>query len=169
MFRFYFPLPYAAMALLAEILPHNVAFKVGSIAGLLALPSCLYASGRILRLRRPAPAMLACLAVPLILDNTHNMWGVNAYSTLAGMIANSWSFALLAPAMAMACRDALDRRFRARTVLMLAAVVLSHFFTSMMAALVLADVLLLFAALPAFQKAEELVQVRASAGSPRLP
>lgn len=154
MFRFYFPLPYAAMALLSAVVPHNVAFKIGSIAGLLALPACLYAAGRILRLRRPAPAMLACLAVPLILDNTHNMWGVNAYSTLAGMIANSWSFALLALAMAMACRDALDRRFRARTVLMLAAVVLSHFFTSMMAALVLADVLLLFAALPAFQKAD---------------
>lgn len=152
MFRFYFPLPYAAMALLSEIVPHNVAFKIGSIAGLLALPSCLYAAGRILRLRRPAPAMLACLAVPLILDNTHNMWGVNAYSTLAGMIANSWSFALMAPAMAMACRDALDGRFRVRTVLMLAAVVLSHFFTSMMAALVLADVLLLFAVLPQLRK-----------------
>lgn len=152
MFRFYFPLPYAAMALLSAVVPHNVAFKIGSIAGLLALPACLYAAGRILRLRRPAPAMLACLAVPLILDNTHNMWGVNAYSTLAGMIANSWSFALLAPAMAMACRDALDSRIRVRTVLMLAAVVLSHFFTSMMAALVLADVLLIFAVLPGLRK-----------------
>ncbi|MGI5868061.1 MAG: hypothetical protein ACOX9C_01265 [Kiritimatiellia bacterium] len=152
MFRFYFPLPYAAMALLSTVVPHNVAFKIGSIAGILALPACLYASGRILRLRRPAPAMLACLAVPLVLDNTHNMWGVNAYSTLAGMIANSWSFALLAPAMAMALRDALEGRCRVRTALMLAAVVLSHFFTSMMAALVLAFVLLSFAAAPELRR-----------------
>ncbi len=155
MFRFYFPLPYAAMALLEEAIPHNVAFKLGSIAGLLALPASLYASGRILRLHCPAPAMLACLAVPLALDNTHNMWGVNAYSTLAGMIANSWSFALMPPAMAMACRDALDRRFRVPTAFMLAAMVLSHFFTSMMAALVLADVLILLAVLPGLRKSGE--------------
>ncbi len=145
MFRYYFPLPYVAMSALSHILPHNVAFKVCSIAGLMTLPLCLYLSGRILRLARPAPAMLSCLAIPLIFDNTHNMWGVNAYSTFAGMIANSWSFALMLPAVASACRDALDRRFRVMTVLLLSAVVLSHFFTSMMAALVLVVVLVAFA------------------------
>ncbi len=141
MFRYYFPLPYAVMAALSHVIPHNIAFKVGSVAGVLALPSCLYLSGRILKLPRPASAILACLSIPLAIDNTHSMWGVNAYSTLAGMIANSWSFALMAPAMASACRDALDVRFRWRTVFLLSAMVLSHFFTSMMAAAVLAVIM----------------------------
>lgn len=142
MFRFYFPLPYTVMTFFSSFLPHNVVFKMGSIAGLVALPWSLYWAGCLMRLKRPAPILLACLAVPLICDNTHSMWGVNAYSTLAGMIANSWSFALFAPTMAMACRDAMDRRLRTRTVWLLAALVLSHFFTSLMAAMVLGCVAL---------------------------
>ena len=142
MFRYYFPLPYVAMSALSHVLPHNVAFKLGSIAGLLVLPISLYGSGRILRLPRPAPAVLACLALPLVFDNTHSMWGINAYSTLAGMIANSWSFALMLPAVSSACRDAQDGRFRSGTVLLLSAMVLSHFFTSMLAAAVLGVLLL---------------------------
>ncbi len=145
MFRYYFPLPYVAMSLLSHVMPHNVAFKVCSIAGVMALPLSLYLSGRIMRLPRPAPAVLSCLAIPLVFDNTHNMWGVNAYSTFAGMIANSWSFSLMLPAMASACRDALDRRFRVVTVLLLSAMVFSHFFTSIMAALVLGVILIIFA------------------------
>lgn len=141
MFRYYFPLPYAVMAGLSTVIPHNIAFKLGSVTGLLALPLCLYLSGRILKLPRPSPAILACLSIPLAMDNTHSMWGVNAYSTLAGMIANSWSFAIMAPAMASACRDALDVRFRWRTVFLLSAMVFSHFFTSMMAAAVLAVIM----------------------------
>lgn len=137
MFRYYFPLPYVAISLLSCVLPHNVAFKFCAIGGLVLLSLTLYLSGRMLRLRRPVPVMLACLAIPLVFDNTHNMWGVNAYSTLAGMIANSWSFALMPLAMASACRDACDGRVRVRTVLLLVAMVLSHFFTSMLAAMVL--------------------------------
>lgn len=145
MFRYYFPLPYVAMSALSHVMPHNVAFKLCSIWGLLVLPTSFYLSGRMLRLPRPAPAVLACLAIPIVFDNTHSMWGVNAYSTLAGMIANSWSFALMIPAMASACRDALDGRFRCGTVVLLSAMLLSHFFTSMMAASVLALLMLALA------------------------
>jgi hypothetical protein len=137
MFRYYFPLPYIVMATLSRLFAHNVVFKICSVAGIMVLPLSFYLSGKILRLPRPAPAILACLSIPIALDNTHSMWGVNAYSTLAGMIANSWSFAFMLPAISSACRDALDNHFRWRTVVLLSAMVLSHFFTSMMAAGVL--------------------------------
>ncbi|MCL1910307.1 MAG: hypothetical protein FWG05_05170, partial [Kiritimatiellaeota bacterium] len=141
-FRFYFPLPYAAMKIMSYALGHNIAFKLGSVLGIVILPYCLYWAGRILRFARPQCAAMACLALPLVFDNTHNMWGVNAYSTFAGMIANSWSFSLMIPALASTVRDATESdvsiaRGRVRTVTLLAAVVLSHFFTSMMAALAL--------------------------------
>ena len=137
MFRYYFPLPYAAMAALGRIVGHDLAFKLGSIAGLLALPAALWGAARIARLPRPAPAFLAALALPLALDNTHNMWGANAYSTLAGMIANSWSFALFPVALALGARDARRERVSAVSALVFAALALSHFFTSLLAALAL--------------------------------
>lgn len=137
MFRYYFPLPYAAMAALGRIFGHDLAFKLGSIAGLLALPAALWGAARIARLPRPAPAFLAALALPLALDNTHDMWGANAYSTLAGMIANSWSFALFPVALALGARDARRERVSVVSALVFAALALSHFFTSILAALAL--------------------------------
>ncbi len=142
MYRFYFPLPYLVMALLRTVLSHEVAFKLGSVAGLFALPFSAYWAGRMLRLERPLPAFLALATLPLLLDTTHTMWGVNVYSTLAGMVANSYSFALLPAALASAVRDLLDTRPRLRTLVLLALTVLSHFFTAIILALVLA---LLFA------------------------
>ena len=113
-FRYYFPLPYAAMALASAALGHGAALNLGSVLGVLLLPLSLWGAARIARLPRPAPAFLAAIALPLALDNTHTMWGGNAYSALSGMIANAWSFALFPVALALAARDA--RRARASAV-----------------------------------------------------
>ena len=135
MFHYYFPLPYTILAFFSTIFPHNIVFNLGVCLGILLLPLSVYLSCRIVRLPRPLPAIAVCFIVPLIFDNTHNMWGVNAYSTLAGMVANSWSFCLFCPALANICRDIYDNKFRLRTSLLIAAVALSHFFTSIVLAL----------------------------------
>ncbi len=140
-FQFYFPLPYLIMVLLDLFLPTNVAFKIGTMLGIYALPFCAYAAGRLLRLPRPLPALLALASAPLLLDTTQTMWGVNISSTLAGMISNSYSFALLLPALASAVRDAFDAMPRPRTVILLVLVVLSHFFTAIFAAILLTALL----------------------------
>jgi hypothetical protein len=136
MFHYYFPLPYTCIALLSNVFSHNVAFNIGVCLGMLLLPLSVYLSTRLSRMPRPLPILAVVFVVPLLLDNTHNMWGVNAYSTLAGMIANSWSFCLLLPALASICRDTQDNKFRIRTPLLIAAVALSHFFTSIVLALI---------------------------------
>lgn len=136
MFHYYFPLPYTCIALLSKVFSHNVAFNIGVCLGMLLLPLSVYLSARLVRMPRPLPILAVCFVIPLLLDNTHNMWGVNAYSTLAGMVANSWSFCLLLPALANICRDTQDNKFRLRTPLLIAAVALSHFFTSIVLALV---------------------------------
>jgi hypothetical protein len=140
MFQYYFPLPYVLIALLAAILPFNIAFKLVSVLGMLLLPACAWAMGRLLRLPRPVPVLLATLMVPFLFVSTHQMWGVNIFSTLAGMISNSLSFALMLPAVASAYRDADEGRFRLRSVLLLVLVMASHFFTAVMTALALAAV-----------------------------
>lgn len=135
MFQFYFCLPYLLVALGSAVLPFNVAFKIVSVSGILALPSVAYVSARCMRLPRPGPVLLAIAAIPFLFDVTHTMWGVNVYSTLAGMIANSLSFAVMLPALASAFRDADEGRFRIRTVLLFAALMASHFFTTVIAGL----------------------------------
>jgi len=138
MFQFYFCLPYLLMALLDVILPFNIAFKLVSVLGILALPACAYVSARWMRLPRPGPLLLAIAMIPFLFDSGHTMWGVNIFSTLAGMIANSISFAIMLLAIGSACRDADDGRFRFRTVCLFVALIASHFFTTIIAGLALA-------------------------------
>ena len=138
MFQYYFVLPYLVAALLSVLMPLNVAFKLVSVAGLVMTPLCAYWAGRLWALSRPVPLLLAIAMVPFLFVQTHVMWGVNTASTLAGMIANSWSFALMLPALASGCRDAAEGQFRLRTVALMGLVLASHFFTSVMMFLSLA-------------------------------
>ena len=141
MYQYYFPLPYFAMVLLNVFLPSAIAFKFGLVLGIFLTPFCTYAAARLLRLPRPAPALLVLATLPLLLDTTHTMWGVNLSSSLAGMISNSWSFAFFPLALASVVRDTLDTRPRLRTIALLLAVLFSHFFTSIVLALLLLSVL----------------------------
>lgn len=143
MFQYYFCLPYVLIALLSLILNFNVAFKLVCVTGAVLLPLSAYLSARRLRLPRPTPLLLATLMVPFLFVRTHTMWGVNLTSTLAGMISNSLSFTLMLPAMACAFRDVEDGRFRLRTVSLLALVMASHFFTSVIIVVVVAALPLL--------------------------
>ena len=157
MYQYYFPLPYLGMVVLDLVLPSNIAFKLALVLGLFLTPLCTLAAARLLRLPRPAPALLVLATVPLLCDTTHTMWGVNIASTLSGMISNSWSFAFFPLAIASAVADMRDNRPRARTALLFVAVLLSHFFTSIVLALLLALVfagtLLANACLPAAKRA----------------
>lgn len=143
MFQYYFVLPYAAAALLSTVIPINVAFKLVSVAGMVATPLCAYWAAREWRVAGCGPILLALVMVPFIFVQSHTMWGVNTASTLAGMIANSWSFALLLPALAYGTRDILAGRARMMTVLLFVLVLASHFFTSVIMFMTLAVVPLL--------------------------
>ena len=141
LFQYYFCLPYLLIVMLDSILPFNVAFKLVSVSGIFALPPASYAAGRILRLPRPAPLLLAVASIPVLFVRSHTMWGVNIASTLAGMIANSIGFSIMLLATASCFRDMEDGAFRLRTVFLLAALPASHFFTTLAACLVLAAAL----------------------------
>ncbi len=140
MFQYYFVLPYLVAALLSVLIPLSVAFKLVSVAGLVMTPLCAYWAGTLWRLPRPVPLVLSIAMLPFLFVQSHTMWGVNTASTLAGMISNSWSFALMLPAVASACRDVKEGRFRLGTVVLMVLVLSSHFFTSIMMFLALAIV-----------------------------
>lgn len=157
MFRYYFPLPYMMMAGLGLLMPINVAFKVVTVLGILLLPLAAWLAGRLMRLPRPVPVLLAAAMIPFLFVRTHSMWGVNVSSTLAGMIANSLSFPLMLLTAASAWRDAEDGRFRCRTALGWALTLMSHFFTSVMGGLTVLVIPFILARERGFWKTAALV------------
>ncbi|MEI8138846.1 MAG: hypothetical protein WCI03_03155 [bacterium] len=140
MFQYYFALPYAVAALMSLLVPLNIAFKVVSVAGMVLTPLCAYWAARVWRLPGLCPVLMALAMVPFLFVQSHTMWGVNTSSTLAGMIANSWSFALMLPALALGTRDIQDGVVRGRTILLFVLVLASHFFTSVIMFMTLAIV-----------------------------
>lgn len=143
-FQFYFFLPYLAMAALDLILPFNIAFKLITVSGILALAPCVYAACRIARLPRITGIIAATAMIPVLFDHTHTMWGLNIYSTLSGMISNSVSFPLMALFTALIYRDAEKGKVRISTALIYSAVIASHFFTCVVGTLTVAAIPLLF-------------------------
>lgn len=138
MFQYYFVLPYLLIAILDLVIPFNIAFKLISVLGIVALPFSAHFAARIARLPKPCPSIMAIATLPFLFIRSHTMWGVSIYSTLAGMIANSLGFAIMVIFIASAYRDACDRRFRLSTALLMAAMLASHFFTSIVAVLAVA-------------------------------
>ncbi len=136
MYQFYFFLPYLIMALLAFVIPINIAFKIVSIAGIFGLPLCLYLGTKQLKGPRAAAPLAAVASVPFLFVQTHTMWGVNVKSTLAGMIANSMSFCLFVLFLGYALADLKEKRMRPITAVILTLLFYSHFFTTLTAVLV---------------------------------
>ncbi|MBT3294279.1 MAG: hypothetical protein HN919_07895 [Verrucomicrobia bacterium] len=136
-FQFYFTLPYAVIALLSTLIPFNIAFKLISALGIFGLPLAAWGGARLARLPRPIASLLGVAMIALLFDRAHVMWGVNIYSTFAGMIANSISFPLMLLMLASALRDSDEGVVRLRTVLLMTLMIGSHFFTSIVGALCL--------------------------------
>ena len=136
-FQYYFSLPYVLIVLLSCLMPFNIAFKLGMVTGILCLPAACYGSARFFRLPRPIPLLFATVAILMLFVKSHSMWGVNIYSTLSGMIANSMSFALMILSLGSTYDDLLTGRFRLRTVFLIASVIASHFFTGLMLAMLM--------------------------------
>jgi hypothetical protein len=133
MYQYYFPLPYAVMAMLSLLIPMNIAFKIVSISGVLFLPLGVYFSLRWLKFDEPIPLISAIAMTPFLFVDSHTMWGVNIYSTLAGEISNSISFVFFVLFVGSFYSDMKEARFRLRTVVLLTLIFYSHFFTSVIA------------------------------------
>src|SRR4051794_7418950 len=97
-------IPIAVAAGIATVIalpiPYNVAFKLVTISGLVALPVVSWAFGRLTALPFPGPAILAIASLfyvynrePVLNSGTGNIIGGNMASTMAGEFAFSISLA----------------------------------------------------------------------------
>jgi hypothetical protein len=161
MLTFYFPLPYVLIAVLSLPLGDQVAFKLVTVLGLLALPLTCWGAFRLLRLREPAPLLAACGACVFLFmsqvtpTQQFTIWGGNIASTMAGEFPFSISFALLPLALALLWRVCEDGKGWRTAALLVSAVVLCHILTTIVLVLSLVVLVLrrpLAAALTAFRR-----------------
>ena len=140
---FYFPLPALTIVLLDVVLPYGVAFKLVTIAGLVALPFATYLLVRMLGYSRPIAGVAAIAGGMFLFMESYSIYGGNIKSTLAGEFSFSWSFALSILYLGVLVRDV--RQARGWTPLagvLLALTALAHIVPTMI--VVLATVPLLF-------------------------
>ena len=126
--NFYFPLPTIVIGFLGLIIPANIAFKIVTALGLLALPTTSWASGRIAQLPRPIPLMLGLAAFPFVFSRHFDLfiYGGNLGSTMAGEFSFALSVALGVLFLGLFTRVLKTGEYRGRAALTLAATGLCH-------------------------------------------
>jgi hypothetical protein len=123
---FYMVVPSLAIVALDVVLPYGVAFKLVTVAGVLALPVAAYALGRLARLPFPGPGLLAVATVPFLFDRSFSIFGGNIASTLAGEFAFSISLAVAVVFVGVVLRGLDDGRHRALAAGLLGLCALCH-------------------------------------------
>lgn len=134
---FYFPIPALVTVLLDVFLPYGVAFKLVTIAGLVALPAAAYFMLRCLGFARVVAGVAAAFASTYVFMESFSIYGANIKSTLAGEFSFGWSFALSLVYIGLLARDIReDRGFTVRTGVVLALTALTHIVTTLLVVLI---------------------------------
>ena len=142
-FYFYFPLPALTIVLLDVVLPYGVAFKLVTVAGLVALPFAAYYFARSMGFGKPVSLVAGVAGGTFVFMESFSIYGGNTLSTLAGEYSFSWSFALSLVYLGMLIRNVRSGRgFTIGTGVVLALTALSHVITTMV--VVIASLPLIF-------------------------
>jgi hypothetical protein len=132
MLHFYFPLVPTFQALLSFVMPHEVAFKLGTVLGTFFLPGAAYAACRLLRLPWPTPTAAAVLTLGFLFMDSFRLAGGNIASSLVGEYSYAVSLGLTLVFLGLAYRLAVeDRPWPLAAALVLALAALSHLVTVM--------------------------------------
>ncbi len=140
---FYFPLPALVTVLLDLLLPYGVAFKLVTVAGLLALPAAAYMMARSIGSSRVVAAVATMTGTMLVFMESFSIFGANIKSTLAGEFSFSWSFAFSLFYLATVIRDTREGRgLTPKAGILLALTALSHLITTLVVVVVSLPLLL---------------------------
>jgi hypothetical protein len=130
---FYFPLPALVIVLLDIVIPYGVAFKLVTVAGLVALPIAAYFLARSMGFARPVSLVGGVAGGSFVFMESFSIFGGNTLSTLAGEYSFSWSFALSIFYLGLVISNVRQgKRFSVAAGVVLALTALSHIITTMM-------------------------------------
>ncbi len=134
---FYFPVPALTTVLLDVFLPYGVAFKLVTIAGLLALPPAVYFFVRSLGFARIVAGLAAAVGSTYVFMESFSIFGGNVKSTLAGEFSFGWSLALSLVYLGLVVSDTREGRgFTPRAGIALALTALTHIVTTLVVVIV---------------------------------
>ena len=126
-YRFYMVLPALAIVGVNSLgLPYGVAMKLVSILGLLSLPACCWAFGRLARFRYPMPELFAFAGLAFVLDESFTIYGGNVKSTMAGEFSHSIALSLAVLAIGVLAAGLQTGKYRVWAAVLIAAACVSH-------------------------------------------
>lgn len=113
----YFPLPFILMALTSYFMPIGLAFNVGTLAPLVALPFCVFFGIRYLArslgfniaTARTQAVCCAIFTLGVLCNDGYAMWGGNALSLLAGQFAHMYALCFLFLGMGFISIECMER------------------------------------------------------------
>ena len=123
---YYFPLPFLVMSGLAPFVGMPVAFKLGSIGGVVLLPFAAHAAVRLLGFRFPAPLLAMGAAFVFLFVEDNPIWGGTIASTLSGEFAYAYGTALAVLTLAVGYRAYSRGQRPWATAVLLALTALAH-------------------------------------------
>ncbi len=128
LFQFYFPLPYLVGVFLSFILPWQIAYKLVTVFGVVALPPAFYWMCRGFGWSRATGFFGSLLSLGFLFTEAHKMWGGNMSSNLAGMFGNAWGFVFVLFALGAIAEAWRENVFSKRVVVWSLLAMTSHFY-----------------------------------------
>ena len=127
-YRFYMVVPALAIVALDALpfMPYGVAFKLVAISGLVALPLCCWAFGRLARFRYPMPELFAFAGMAFALQESYSIYGGNLQSTMAGEFSFSIALSLCILGLGLLARGMETGQYRSWAAIVLALAMVSH-------------------------------------------
>ena len=126
LYRFYMVVPALMIVLLNVLLPYGVAFKIVVCLGVVSLPWCAWAFGRLARFKYPIPELMALAAVVFLFDESFSIYGGNMKSTMAGEFSFSIALSRAVLGLGLFARGLETGKYRNWTAIVLALAMLSH-------------------------------------------
>ena len=125
-YRFYMVVPALFIVLLDVVLPYGIAFKMVVVSGLLAMPVCAYAMGKLAKLAYPLPELMVAGATLFLLDESFTIYGGNIASTMAGEFSHSIALAFAVIGLGAFARGLDDGKHRGWAAVLIALSAVSH-------------------------------------------
>ena len=125
-YRYYMVIPALMIVALNVIFPYGIAFKIVVCLGLVTLPFCCWAFGRLARFRYPVPELMALASLVFLFDESFQILGGNVKSTMAGEFSFSIALSFAMLGLGLFARGLENGKYRNWAAIILALAMLSH-------------------------------------------
>lgn len=126
LYRFYMVVPALMIVALNVVFPYGVAFKIVACLGLVSLPWCCWAFGRLAKFRYPIPELMALAGLVFLFDESFSIYGGNVKSTMAGEFSFSIALSFAILGLGLFANGLRTGKYRSWAAIVLALAMLSH-------------------------------------------